>query len=108
MARLLLTPGGSPYPFFEEELMSIESTMRGTWEKVLEYASSPLHGTLSRAMRKGLRIQVNGDMVFDGAQIFIGDSFVRLTSTTAAGESVNAYYDLDKIVSIVTFSPQPQ
>lgn len=30
--------------------------LKGTWEKVLEYASSPLHGTLSQTLRKGVSL----------------------------------------------------
>ena len=78
--------------------------IKNTWEKILEYASSPLHGTMSRKIRKGVKLKINNDMIFDNAQIFIGDTFVRLTQTTSEGMMTNVYYDLDKIVSMTTIS----
>lgn len=77
--------------------------MKATWEKILEYASSPLHGTMSRKLRKGVQLQVNGEQIFEKAQIFIGDTFVRFTQTDAK-QTTNVYYDLEKIVSIKTVS----
>ena len=74
-----------------------------TWEKVLEYASSPQHGTLSRKQRKGVTLQINGSDLFDGAVIFIGENYIRLTETKGS-EVINAYYDLEKIGSIKTIS----
>ena len=84
--------------------MSDVSSIKNTWEKVLEYASSPLHGTMSRKIRKGVKLKINNEMIFDEAQLFIGDTFVRLTQNTSDGEMTNVYYDLDKIVSITTVS----
>ncbi len=78
--------------------------IKNTWEKVLEYSSSPLHGTMSRKIRKGVKLTINHDMEFDNAQIFIGDTFVRLTQNAADGAVINVYYDLDKIISIMTVS----
>jgi len=77
--------------------------MKATWEKILEYASSPVHGTMSRKLRKGVQLQVNGEQIFDKAQIFIGDAFVRFTQTDAK-QTINVYYDLEKIASIKTVS----
>lgn len=85
--------------------MSECSTIKNTWEKVLEYASSPLHGTMSRKIRKGVTLKINNEMEFDNAQIFIGDTFVRLTQSGAEG-ATNVYYDLEKIVSITTVSSE--
>ena len=84
--------------------MSECATIKNTWEKVLEYASSPLHGTMSRKIRKGVKLKINNEMEFDEAQIFIGDTFVRLTQSVPDGAMTNVYYDLDKIVSIMTVS----
>jgi hypothetical protein len=78
--------------------------MKDTWEKILEYASSPVHGTMSRKLRKGVSLKINGDMIIKDAQIFMSDTFVRLTTSEASGESVNTYYDIGKIVSIQTVS----
>ncbi|WP_321429132.1 hypothetical protein [uncultured Methanolobus sp.] len=41
--------------------------MKDTWEKVFEYASSPLHGTMSRKLREGVSIQVNEGKVYSKA-----------------------------------------
>ena len=84
--------------------MSNSSTISNTWEKVLEYASSPLHGTMSRKLRKGVKLQINKENVFEEAQIFIGDTFVRLTQNITETEVSNTYFDIDKIVSITTIS----
>ena len=85
--------------------MSECATIKNTWEKVLEYASSPLHGTMSRKIRKGVKLKINNEMEFDDAQIFIGDTFVRLTQNGSSG-TVNVYYDLQKIISITTVSEE--
>lgn len=84
--------------------MPNSSPINNTWEKVLEYASSPLHGTMSRKLRKGVKLQINKDSIFEEAQIFIGDTFVRLTQNLNETEVSNTYYDIDKIVSITTVS----
>lgn len=83
--------------------MNTEKSINNTWEKVLEYASSPLHGTMSRKLRKGVTLTINNGQTFDEAVMFIGDTFVRLT-TAVDGKTMNSYYDLDKIVSITTIS----
>jgi hypothetical protein len=80
------------------------STIRNTWEKVLEYASSPLHGTMSRKLRKGVKLQINRDFVFEEAQIFISETFVRLTQNITETDVSNTYFDIDKIASITTIS----
>lgn len=85
--------------------MNESSTIKNTWEKVLEYASSPLHGTMSRKIRKGVKLKINNEIEFDDAQIFIGDTFVRLTQVGTKG-ATNVYYDLGKIVSIMTVSEE--
>jgi len=80
------------------------SPINNAWEKVLEYASSPLHGTMSRKIRKGVKLKINNEMTFTDAQIFIGDTFVRLTEAGPDGAITNVYYDPNKIVSITTIS----
>ena len=40
--------------------MSENKLIKNIWEKVLEYASSPLHGTMSRKIRKGVKLKVIG------------------------------------------------
>ena len=79
-------------------------TMRNTWEKVLEYASMPEHGTICRKLRKGVKIQINNDPVIDNAQISISECYVRFTQGAKGKEVITSYYDLSKIESIKTFS----
>jgi hypothetical protein len=79
--------------------------MKPTWEKIFEYASMPLHGTMSRKLRKGMRLQINEGKVYEAAVLFLNEKFVRLTETEADGTAVNTYYDLEKITSIRTLSP---
>ncbi len=85
-------------------MTSETASISNTWEKVLEYASSPLHGTMSRKIRKGVKLKINNEMTFADAQLFVGDTFVRLTQSESDGTVTNVYYDLGKIVSIATIS----
>lgn len=75
--------------------------MKETWEKIFEYASMPVHGTLSRKLRKGVSLQVNEGKVFEKAVIFLGDKFVRITEEEQ-GVSINSYYDWNGILSMST------
>jgi hypothetical protein len=77
-----------------------------TWIKILEYASSPLHGTMSRKLRKGVHLQINEGKVYEKAVIFISDKFVRLTESDSKTGNVNTYVALDGITSIRTFSAE--
>ena len=43
---------------------------KATWEKVFEYASMPVHGTLSRKLRKDVKIQVNEGKIYEEAVLF--------------------------------------
>lgn len=79
--------------------------MKNTWEKIFEYASMPVHGTMSRKLRKGVSLQINEGKVFDSAVIFLGEEFVRITETEPVKETVNSYYDWAGIASIRTISP---
>jgi hypothetical protein len=73
-----------------------------TLEKIFEYASMPVHGTLSRKIRKDVKIQVNDGKVYESAVLFLGDGFVRITEQQEK-EAVNTYYSWNKIGSIRTF-----
>ncbi len=77
--------------------------MKATWEKVFEYASSPLHGSLSRKLRKGVKIQVNEGKIYESATLFLGEEFVRLAETEG-DTAINSYYDWAKIESIRSYS----
>ena len=74
-----------------------------TWEKAFEYASMPKHGTLSRKLRKGVKIQINEGRVFENATLFLGEEFLRLTEESDE-KNVNTYYDWSGIVSVRTLS----
>lgn len=82
--------------------MESTATLKETWMKVLEYATSPKHGTLSRKQRKGVSIKINNDS-YESGVLFLGDSFVRVTETKD-GQTFNTYYDWAGIVSIRTVS----
>lgn len=64
----------------------------------------PLHGTMSRKLRKGVSLQINEGKVYETATIFLGD-FVRVTEDEKK-QMVNTYYDWASISSIRTFSPR--
>ena len=79
--------------------------MKNTWEKIFEYASMPVHGTMSRKLRKGVSLQINEGNVYKTAVIFLGE-FVRITEEGSDSQSINTYYDWDSIESIRTYSPK--
>jgi len=81
-----------------------ESKTVQVWEKVLEYASVPLHGTMSRRIRKGVKLQINEGKIYESAVIFISDFFVRITQEDAGNEVINTYYSINQIESIRTYS----
>ena len=76
---------------------------KATLEKIFEYASMPLHGTLSRKLRKDISCQVNEEKVYVNATLFLGEEFVRITETEV-GKTVNTYYDWDSIASVRTIA----
>ncbi len=79
--------------------------MKQTWEKILEYATMPLHGTLSRKQRKGVKLQINDGKIYENATIFLEETIIWITETKD-GEAVNTYFDWNKIVSISTISTE--
>lgn len=82
--------------------MESTETLKETWMKVLEYATSPKHGTLSRKQRKGVSIKINDD-TYDNGILFLGDTFIRVTESQK-GKTYNTYYDWTRISSIRTIS----
>ena len=74
-----------------------------TLEKIFEYASMPVHGTLSRKLRKDISCQINEEKIYTGATLFLGEEFVRITENEA-GTVVNTYYDWDSIASVRTIA----
>lgn len=46
-------------------IITRKNNMKATWEKIFEYASMPLHGTMSRKLRKGRRLQINEGEVYE-------------------------------------------
>jgi len=77
---------------------------KATLEKVFEYASTPVQGTMSRKLRKDIKVQVNEGTVYEGATLFLGEEFVRVTCVKD-GTNINTYYDWEKIVSVRTLGP---
>ena len=78
--------------------------MKETWEKVFEYASMPVHGTMSRKLRKGVQIQLNEGRIYENAVLFLGEKFIRFTEEDPKSGNINTYFDWDKIVSVRTYS----
>jgi len=72
-----------------------------TLEKILEYASMPVHGTLSRRLRKDVRLQLNEGKLYENAVLFLGDGFIRITEQ-GGSEAINTYFGWDKVTSIRT------
>jgi len=77
-----------------------------TLEKIFEYASMPVHGTLSRKLRKDISCQINEEKVYNNATLFLGEEFVRITETDN-GVVSNTYYDWEKIISVRTIGKEP-
>ena len=76
---------------------------KATLEKIFEYASMPVHGTLSRKLRKDISCQINEARIYSGAVFFLGDEFVRITETEQ-DKTINTYFDWDSIVSVRTIA----
>lgn len=74
-----------------------------TLEKIFEYASMPLHGTLSRKLRKDISVQVNDEKVFANAVLFLGEEFVRITENEE-DITINTYYSWGGISSVRTIA----
>lgn len=74
-----------------------------TLEKIFEYASMPVHGTLSRKLRKGIQCEINDEKVYTAATFFLGEEFVRITETEK-DKMINTYYDWESIVSVRTIA----
>lgn len=76
---------------------------KATLEKIFEYASMPVHGTLSRKLRKDISCQINEDRIYTGATFFLGEEFVRITENDQNTTS-NTYYDWEGITSVRTIA----
>jgi hypothetical protein len=81
----------------------METMKKATLEKIFEYASMPLHGTLSRKLRKDISVQINEEKIYTAATLFLGEEFVRITETEKA-LAVNTYYDWEHITSVRTIA----
>jgi hypothetical protein len=57
----------------------------------------PVHGTLSRKLRKGIKIQINEGKTYEQATLFLGEEFLRVTEKVGK-DSINTYYDWEKLV----------
>lgn len=74
---------------------------KATLEKIFEYASMPVHGTLSRKLRKDISCQVNEAKEYTEAVFFLGEEFVRITENKG-DKIINTYYDWENIISVRT------
>jgi hypothetical protein len=80
--------------------------MKATWEKILEYASMPVHGTMSRKLRKGVTMQINEGKIYESAVIFMGEEFIRISEEGKEEKNINSYYDWAGISTLRTYSPK--
>lgn len=78
--------------------------MKKNWERIFEYASMPVHGTMSRKLRKGVSLQINEGKMYEKAIIFLGEEFVRITEEDTNKQVVNSYYDWTSIALVRTVS----
>lgn len=78
--------------------------MKAVWEKVFEYASMPVHGSLSRKLRKGIKVQINEGKIYSDATLFLGEEYVRISEEEGQGEAINTYVDWNKVASVRTYS----
>ena len=74
-----------------------------TLEKIFEYASMPVHGTLSRKLRKNISLQINEAKIYSNAVFFLGEQFVRITENEAS-KITNTYFDWENIASVRTIA----
>lgn len=81
--------------------------MKSVWEKVFEYASMPLHGSLSRKLRKGIKVQVNEGKIYAEATLFPGEEFLRVSEEDTSG-AINTYYDWKMVASVRTYSEKDE
>jgi hypothetical protein len=109
LSRHLKNPLAYTLLYTDEKRVLIK-TKRGFWkmkketlEKIFEYASMPLHGTLSRKLRKDISCQINEEKIYNGATLFLGEEFVRITENEA-GKAINTYYDWAGITSVRTIA----
>ncbi len=82
--------------------------MKSVWEKVFEYASMPVHGSLSRKLRKGIKIQINEGKIYSEATLFLGEEFLRVTEEEEPGEAINTYFDWKMVASVRTYGEQEE
>jgi hypothetical protein len=78
--------------------------MKAVWEKVFEYASMPVHGSLSRKLRKGIKVQINEGKIYSEAILFLGEEYLRISEEEGQGEAINTYFDWKMVASVRTFS----
>lgn len=76
---------------------------KATLEKIFEYASMPVHGTLSRKLRKDISCQINDRNIFSDAIFFLGEEFVRITENEK-DKVINTYYNWEAITSVKTIA----
>ncbi|WP_163709369.1 hypothetical protein [Mangrovibacterium lignilyticum] len=75
--------------------------MKETWEKVIECATMPTEEGYARRQRKGVRIELNGEKVIEGATFACEDAFLKVFEKLD-GKIHSSYYDWSDISSIKT------
>jgi hypothetical protein len=93
---------------FEANYTTGRFSMKAVWEKVFEYASMPVHGSLSRKLRKGIRVQVNEGKIYEEATLFLGEEFLRISEEDGTSEALNSYYDWKMVSTVRTYSKQDE
>lgn len=63
----------------------------------------PVHGTLSRKLRRDVQIQINDGPVLADATFFLNESFIRITESRD-GKIVNSYIDWAGVSCVRTLS----
>lgn len=76
---------------------------KNTLEKVIEYATMPVHGTLSRKLRKDVQLQINEGPVLADATFFLSEAFIRVTEARD-GKVINTYIDWAGVSCVRTLS----
>ena len=72
------------------------------------YASMPLHGSLSRKLRKGIKVQVNEGKIYAEATLFLGEEFLRISEEEDPAGAINTYYDWKMVASVRTYSERDE
>lgn len=68
----------------------------------------PLHWSLSRKLRKGIKVQVNEGKIYAESILFLGEEFLRISEEKDAFGAINTYYDWKMVASVRTYSEKDE